>query len=63
MIPEIEKQFSSLDNCQPFQQYNYSGIYFLCQGATVVYVGQSKNVGKRIRTHFKDPKKEFDTVL
>jgi hypothetical protein len=28
-----------------------SGIYFLFQGDTLVYIGQSKNVEKRISTH------------
>jgi len=32
MTPEIEERFRSLENCQPFQLANYSGVYFLCQG-------------------------------
>ncbi len=37
-----------------------SGIYFLCQGDTIVYVGQSINVASRIKQH---GNKEFDRAL
>lgn len=37
-----------------------SGIYFLVQGDSVVYVGQSKNVYARIATHLNEGQKIFD---
>jgi hypothetical protein len=37
---------------------NFPGIYFLCRDGEVVYVGQSKQVAKRIGCHLYD--KEFD---
>lgn len=37
-----------------------SGVYFLCRGAAVVYVGQSTNVISRIATHSGEGVKEFD---
>ena len=36
------------------------GVYFLCQGAEIVYIGQSKFVQARIDTHLADPEKQFD---
>ena len=36
------------------------GIYFLCHGEAVVYVGQSLSVIGRIATHIKEGVKEFD---
>jgi hypothetical protein len=35
-------------------------VYFLVQGAEVVYIGQSVNIGSRIHSHLKD--KRFDSV-
>lgn len=50
----------SLENCREIQLPSYSGIYFLFKGTVPVYVGQAKNVMRRIVDHFKD--KDFDTV-
>jgi hypothetical protein len=47
MIPEIEERFTSLENCQPFQLANYSGVYFLCQGTTVVCLGKIPEIEQR----------------
>ncbi len=47
MTPEIEERFRSLENCQSFQLANYSGVYFLCQGTTVVYVGKISKIEQR----------------
>jgi hypothetical protein len=41
MNPEIEECFGSLENCQAVQLHSYSGVYFLCQGTKVVYVGKN----------------------
>lgn len=38
-----------------------SGVYFLYQGAELTYVGESGNIFKRIATHVKDARIEFDT--
>lgn len=38
----------------------WHGIYFLLLGRVVVYVGQSNNVGGRLREHRRDKVKEFD---
>jgi excinuclease UvrABC nuclease subunit len=38
------------------------GVYFLIDGATIVYVGQSINVPARVRQHQNDPQKTFDRV-
>ena len=40
--------------------FGFSGIYFLCRGDAVVYVGQSGNPGARIEQHTSD--KEFDVA-
>lgn len=37
------------------------GVYFLIDRGNVVYVGQSKDVLIRIRRHFADPTKRFDS--
>jgi hypothetical protein len=40
-------------------RYDNVGVYFLCRGNTVVYVGQSVSVASRIQTH---TDKDFDTA-
>lgn len=37
------------------------GIYFLCAGDELKYIGQAKNIGSRIREH--RPDKDFDSVF
>ena len=37
------------------------GIYFLFQGDTVVYVGQSADIQSRLSVHMSDENKEFDS--
>jgi excinuclease UvrABC nuclease subunit len=61
MTPEIEERFRSLDNTQRLHIANYSGVYFLCKGATVVYVGKARNVARRLAQHI--GLKDFDTVM
>lgn len=58
---ELDPHFQSLDNAQALALANYSGVYFLCQGATVVYVGRSKNIARRLMGHLGH--KDFDTVM
>ncbi len=57
----IDPRFTSLKNCQLLQPPNYSGIYFLRREEEIVYVGQSKNVARRIADHIN--KKFFDSIL
>lgn len=40
-----------------------SGIYFLCKGQELVYIGQSSDIVSRVRIHLRENKKEFDRVL
>lgn len=39
-----------------------AGIYFLCKGKKIQYIGQAVNVGRRIIDHINDGIKEFDNV-
>jgi len=39
----------------------FSGIYYLIQDGVIVYVGQSKNIRKRIASHIVEGKKKFDS--
>jgi hypothetical protein len=39
------------------------GIYFLCKGKKIQYIGQATNVASRIVTHIKEGLKDFDKVL
>jgi hypothetical protein len=57
----IEERFSSLAKCEPVHLANYPGVYFLCQGDTVIYVGQARNVVRRVADHF--GKKDFHAVM
>jgi hypothetical protein len=43
--------------------YTSSGVYFLCKGTKIVYIGQSKNISNRIITHLFEEKKEFIQVF
>jgi excinuclease UvrABC nuclease subunit len=58
---ELDPHFQSLDNAQALALANFSGVYFLCQGATVVYVGRAKNIARRLANHF--DRKDFDSVM
>jgi excisionase family DNA binding protein len=39
-----------------------SGVYFLWDGLTIVYVGQSRNIRERLCQHIADGRKAFDGV-
>jgi len=49
-----------LDNLQKIKREN--GLYFLCKGEDIVYVGHSTNVYTRILEHIVEDKKTFDNV-
>ena len=54
---------SNLPNLQQVPKYGFnSGIYFLCFGDEVVYVGQSTSPASRIASHVLEGKKVFDRV-
>ena len=39
----------------------FSGVYFLKKGSEIVYIGKSKKVKERLRTHINDNLKDFDS--
>jgi hypothetical protein len=54
---------SSLPGLQQIRSVDYCpGVYFLCRGRDVVYVGQSKAPAGRIATHRSSGEKAFDRV-
>jgi hypothetical protein len=55
ILPKDANQFQISDPC--------CGIYFLMQGESVVYVGQSVDIGARIRSHENEAVKRFDKVF
>jgi hypothetical protein len=61
MTLALDLQFQSLDNAQALHIATYPGVYFLCQGATVVYVGRAKNIARRLVSHF--GRKDFNSVM
>lgn len=53
----------NLTELQQLPRHGYQpGVYFLCQGDHVVYVGQSKTPVTRIAAHNCDRSKDFDRV-
>ncbi len=44
-------------------EYNRSGIYFLCHGNEIQYIGQAICVHSRVKDHARNPEKHFDQVL
>jgi len=59
--PEIPFALASMQNlCCVAITAGCPGIYFLCDGPDVVYVGQSVMVVGRIATHIAEGKKKFD---
>jgi hypothetical protein len=58
LLSEDEIQYGSIEvDYKP----RLSGVYFLLQGNHVVYVGQAKNVKKRLAMHKADPDRVFDS--
>lgn len=60
-VPESIRSIDGLLELDLGQRY--CGIYFLCKGNDVVYVGQSVNVIARIGTHQQDVSKSFDRAF
>lgn len=63
--PEINSPpplpLSAIPNLKQIPAYGYApGVYFLCRGDEVVYVGQSMNIYARLANHQRS--KEFDSV-
>lgn len=50
-----------LDNARVESLQIVSGVYFLFDRGNIVYVGQSRDVFLRVRRHFVDPNKPFDS--
>jgi excinuclease UvrABC nuclease subunit len=61
MSTEIGPRFTSLESFETVHLPNYPGIYFFCQGQTVVYVGHAKNIARRITGAHQG--KDFDSVM
>ena len=57
----VEQHFGPFENCHPLSVANYPGVYFLCCGTAIVYVGKTKNIAQRITQHVGI--KNFDTVM
>jgi hypothetical protein len=47
----VEQHLGPLDNCHPLQSADYTGVYFLCRGTSIVYVGKSISIARRIAQH------------
>lgn len=45
------------------KQASVKGLYLLLDGGVVVYVGQSADIRGRLRTHRREAKKPFETIL
>jgi hypothetical protein len=66
MTPEmnafsVEQHLGPFDSCHPLRSADYAGIYFLCCGTSIVYVGKTKSIAKRIAQHVGI--KDFDAIL
>jgi excinuclease UvrABC nuclease subunit len=57
----IEQHLGPFDNLHPLRAADFSGVYFLCRGTSIVYVGKSKNIAHRIAQHIGS--KDFNTVM
>lgn len=63
VFEEPPKEIKHIPNLRQIPTHGFnSGVYFLCLGAQVVYVGQSVNPGARISNHVTEGKKLFDRV-
>jgi len=48
----------------PIQYVNTPpGIYFLCKGGKIQYIGQATNVANRVKAHVSEGVKDFDSVF
>ena len=57
-IPTI----SGLVNISDFPSYGTSGIYFLLDEDEIVYIGQSRDIRRRIGLHLSDGCKRFNSI-
>lgn len=64
-IPESLKDACDRLGSAVFEVYDkpISGVYFLCEDGKVNYVGQSKDIKARIRTHRREKSKPFESVF
>lgn len=53
--------YKSLYNGRRFFDDPTQGVYFLFQGRSIVYVGQSSNIERRVFHHRQEGKKVFDS--
>lgn len=49
MLIEIEKHSFTLEGIKPYN--NRQGVYALVYGDQIIYIGQSKDLGKRLKEH------------
>ncbi len=62
---EIPEELSRIVNLFQLPIENIStpsGIYFLCKGKTIQYIGQSYNIAGRVITHKNEGLKDFDKI-
>lgn len=59
MLIEVEKHKFTLEGIKPFN--NKSGVYALVYGDQIIYVGQSVDLGKRLKVHRRE--KQFEHTL
>jgi hypothetical protein len=54
---------SSIPGLRVYDPAFLTGVYFLCKGNEVLYVGQSTNIGNRVTTHAAESTKDHDKVF
>lgn len=62
---EVPKELSKISNLYhlPIKDIKTPpGIYFLCKGNEIQYIGQSSNISQRVITHLTEGLKEFENV-
>jgi hypothetical protein len=47
-------------NARPIEEYGTPGVYFLFDGAEMVYIGSSSHCEMRVREHARIGRKQFD---
>lgn len=57
MVPLRQEDLKRLLEVTPAAAF--SGVYFLWDGERLVYVGQSRNIAKRVATHYRNPPAPF----
>jgi hypothetical protein len=62
---QVPTELTRINNLYTLPIENIStpaGVYFLCKGKKIQYIGQAVNVGRRIIDHMNEGVKEFDKV-